>query len=185
MTMRRNIFAGMIFLGVAFFCSCRNEVKTTAENSKVIENKIEQQSDGTISLKVDSAECYHDNDNPSTNTAEWNVSVKKSGRFDVWLSSSTKDTTNLKYKNSVMLSFLDNRLEARPACDKIVQNSDDVSLPYFRADSFIGSLYIQDTGVYNIQVISEKILPKDYANEGSSAADNSKLLSVILLPVTR
>ena len=97
--------------------------------------------------------------NPSSNTAEWNVVVSKSGRFNVWLSSATKDTTDLKYKNSVMLSILDNRFEALPECDKIIQNSIDVSYPYFRADSFMGSLYIQDTGVYNVQVISEKIVP--------------------------
>jgi len=43
----------------------------------------------------------------------------------------------LKYDNSVMLSILDNRIEARPACDKIIRNSSDVDYPYFRADSFI------------------------------------------------
>ena len=29
--------------------------------------------------------------------------VSKSGRYDVWLSSATIDTTDLKYKNSVLL----------------------------------------------------------------------------------
>jgi hypothetical protein len=49
----------------------------------------------------------------------------------------------------------------------------------------MGSLYIQDTGLYNIQVISEKILPKDSGKGESSAIENSKLLSVFLTPITR
>jgi len=152
---------------------------------KLVQNKILQQEDGTISLKVDKADCYQDMVNPSSNTAEWNVVVSKSGRFNVWLSSATKDTTDLKYDNSVMLSILDNRIEARPACDKIIHNSIDVTYPYFRADSFIGSLYIQDTGLYNIQIISEKIVPKEIMKGELSGSANSKLLSVFLTPITR
>lgn len=166
----------IILLGLVFIYSCGNNNKNTTEN-KVVENKILQQKDGTISLKVDKAECYQDDVNPSTNTAEWNVVVSKSGRFNVWLSSATKDTTDLKYNNSVMLSILDNRLEAHPECDKIIHNSSDVTYPYFRADSYIGSLYIQDTGMFNIQIISEKIVPK-----GAKKTDNSTLLSVFLTP---
>jgi hypothetical protein len=183
--MRRKIFVWMIMIGVTLFYSCNNAVKPNEDKKIRAENKILQQEDGTISLKVDKAECYHDMVNPSSNTAEWNVVVSKSGRFNVWLSSATKDTTNLQYKNSVMLSILDNRLEARPECDKIIQNSCDVTYPYFRADSFMGSLYIQDTGLYNIQVISEKIVPKGYKNNESSATENSKLLSVFFTPITR
>lgn len=151
----------------------------------IVQSKIMQQEDGTISLIVDKADCYQDIVNPSSNTAEWNVVVSKSGRFNVWLSSATKDTTDLKYNSSVMISILDNRLEARPACDKIIHNSSDVTYPYFRADSFIGSLYIQDTGLYNIQIISEKIVQKDIRKGESSASENSKLLSVFLTPITR
>lgn len=176
--MRREYFVWMILLGIVFFYSCKNESKPTTEN------KILQGDDGTISLKVDNADCYHDMVNPSSNTAEWNVVVSKSGRFDVWLSSATRDTTNLKYENSVTLSILENRLEGHPVCDRIILNSSEVSYPYFRADSFLGSLYIQDTGLYNIQVVSEKIIPKDYTSDDTSVTDNSKLLSVILTPVT-
>jgi hypothetical protein len=71
--------------------------------NQIVQNKILQQEDGTISLKVDKADCYQDKVNPSSNTAEWNVRVSKSGRFNVWLSSATKDTTDLKYDNSVKL----------------------------------------------------------------------------------
>jgi hypothetical protein len=182
--MKRKFFVLMVMVGMVIFYSCKNEVKPATSNNPNAENKILQDKDGTISLNVDKAECYHDMDNPSSNTAEWNVVVSKSGRFDVWISSATKDTTNLKYKSTVMLSIYENRLEARPACDKIIHNSSDVSYPYFRADSFMGSLYIQDTGLVNIQIISEKIFPKNFHGDNSDDSDNSKLLSILFTPTT-
>ena len=175
----------LILVGIILFYSCNTISEQKEAKMKLVQNKILQQEDGTISLKVDKADCYQDMVNPSSNTAEWNVVVSKSGRFNVWLSSATKDTTDLKYDNSVMLSILDNRIEARPACDKIIHNSSDVTYPYFRADSFIGSLYIQDTGLYNIQIISEKIVPKEIMKGELSGSANSKLLSVFLTPITR
>jgi hypothetical protein len=183
--MCRRTFGLLILSGVTLFYSCNNIGEQKETKNKIVQNRILQQEDGTISLKIDKAECYQDMVDPSSNTAEWNVFVSKSGRFNVWLSSATKDTTDLQYSNSVMLSILDNRIEGHPACDKIIHNSSDVTYPYFRADSFMGSLYIQDTGLYNIQVISEKIVPKDYKKGESSYAENSKLLSVFLTPITR
>jgi hypothetical protein len=182
--MSRSISFLMISIVLILINSCSNTIKQNADKKNSAVNKIMQQEDGCISLKIDKAECYSDMQNPASNTAEWDVIVSKTGRYNVWMSSATKDTTDLQYKNSVMLSVHDNRLEARPACDRVIQNSADVALPYFRADSFMGSLFIQDTGLCNIQLINEKILPKNYNNE-SSAAENSKLLSVFLTPATR
>lgn len=174
----------MTLLAVTFLYSCNN-AGTSEENKRGVVKKILQGADGTISLVVDKADCYSDMLHPSTNTAEWNIVVSKSGRYNVWLSSATRDTTNMHYNNSVMLSIHDNRIEAHPACDKVIHNSSDVRYPYFRADSFIGSLYIQDTGVYNVQVISDKIIPKDYKDKGSAETDHTKLLSVFLTPIAR
>jgi hypothetical protein len=182
--MRRNFFVWMMVIAVIIFGSCNNTVKTR-DNKVIAKNRVLQQKDGSISLKVDKADCYSDIENPSGNTAEWNVSVSKSGRFDIWLSSATKDTTDLKYENSVMLSILDSRIEAHPACDNIILNSSDVSYPYFRADSFMGSVFIQDTGSYNIQLISEKILPKNLNIVESADTEVTKLLSVSLTPALR
>jgi len=146
-------------------------------------NRILQQSDGTIALKVDKAACYSDKMNPSSNTAEWNVVVAKSGRYDVWLSSATKDTTNLDYRNSVKFNFQDNSLEARPECDKVIHNAGDVAYPYYKTDSFLGSLYIQDPGEYNVQVISDGIRPK--AKSGQDVKSTAtRMLSVVLKPTT-
>jgi len=181
--MRRKLFAWLVLIGVTLFSSCSNADRSTGNRKIIAENKIAQQEDGTISLKIDNAECYHDMTNPASNTAEWHVVISKSGRFNVWLSSATKDTTDMHYQNSVKLSIHDNQLETRPICDKVFQNSSDVSRPYYRADSFMGSLYIQDTGVYSIQVISDKIIPKDYKADKSSDYNQTKLLSVFLTPI--
>jgi hypothetical protein len=126
---------------------------------------------------------YNDVTDPSNNTAEWNVVISKPGGYKVWLSSATKDTVNLKYSKSVKVNLPDNQLEVIPECDKIVQNSGDVSYPYYRADSYIGSVYFKSPGEYSIQVISEKIIPETTDQNGSRSED-SKLLAVILSPVT-
>lgn len=181
--MKRRISGWIMIVGFVFFYSCSNSAKN--ENiSASGENKIVQKDDGTISLKVEKAECYHDMDNPATNTAEWNVVVSKTGRYNVWLSSATKDTTDLEYDHSVMLSVLDNRIEALPEVDRVIQNSNDVTFPYFRADSYMGELFIQDTGIYNIQVISEKIVPEN-KDKGKSKDPDSKLISVLFTPATQ
>jgi hypothetical protein len=84
-----------------------------------------------------------------------------------------------------LLSIRDNRLETLPIVNRVVQNSADVSSPYYQADSFMGSLYIQDTGMYSVQVISDRVLPKKFRPSGSSPDDFSTILSVSLTPAKR
>ena len=138
-----------------------------SDSDNVSDNAILQEADGTLALNVEKATCYNDIVNPSSNTAEWNIVVSKPGTYKVWLSSATKDTTDLSYINSVKISLLDKLLEVNPECDKVVLNSDDVSYPYFRADSYMGSFYISEPGEYSIQVISEKVLTKEAMNHSS------------------
>jgi hypothetical protein len=181
--MEKRIFTFIICLGTILIWSCSRQIDT--KNLQVAANGVLQQDDGTVSLKLDKAECYNDDVNPSNNTAEWKIVISKPGRFRVWLSSATKDTTDLSYANSVRISLLDNNLVGNPACDKIVQNSGDVPYPYFRADSYMGSLYLSDPGEYDIQVISEKVNAKNGATRNVSSASDTKLMSVILTPISR
>lgn len=183
--MKRESIGWMLFAGIILLNSCSNPDQHKLRPDRLGINKVLQQADGSIALHVKKAECYRDKVNPSSNTAEWNVVVSKSGRFNVWLTSATIDTINLEYHNTVLLSVQDNRLEAQPAIDKVVRNSSDVNYPYFRADSFMGSLYIQDTGLYAVQIISDKILPEHNVNDITSASEKTRLLSVCLTPVFR
>jgi hypothetical protein len=146
---------------------------------------ILQEADGTISLKLENAVCYSDADDPSSNTAEWTMSISKPGRYNLWLSSATRDTLVLNYANTVKVSFMDKQLEVDPVCDKVVQNSEGISYPFFRADSFMGSFFIQETGEYNIQVISEKVLPVEMREKTASLSDTTRFMSLFLVPNTR
>jgi len=178
--MSRKVFTiiGMVVL-LAWSCG------SNKDQSSVSENAVVQKADGTLALDMDLATCYSDDVNPASNTAEWNVVVSKPGTFRVWLSSATKDTTKLSYSNSVKLSLMDKFLEVNPVCDKVVLNAGNVSLPYYRADSYMGSLYISEPGEYSIQVISEKVMPKEAVKSEVSASDDTRLMSVILSPMTR
>lgn len=173
-----------IFISLSLLYSCGNS-SNTYDNTERKTNDILQLEDGTISLNLEKADCYSDVVNPSGNTAEWSVVVTKGGRYNVWLSSATKDTTNLRYKNNVLVSVQDNRLEGYPDCDRIVLDSKEVSYPYYRCDSYLGTMYIQDTGKYNVQIISEKILPVNYTASGTSDSDISKVLSLSFTPENR
>ncbi len=157
--------------------------RSNIESAKT--DTILQKDDGTLALNLDKAALYSDNINPSSNTAEWNFMVSKPGRYKVWLSSATLDTTRLKYSEPVRMNFLDKLVEIKPVCDKIVRNSEDVSYPYFRADSYMGSFYISEPGEYNIQIISEMVKGKDAGEQLSQAQPDTRLMSVILTPATR
>lgn len=156
-----------------------------SDSGNITENVVLQDADGSFALNMADAACYNDAVNPASNTAEWNVMVSKPGTYKVWLSSATKDTTDLSYINSVKISLLDKLIEVDPEIDRVVLNSDDVSYPYFRADSYAGSFYFSEPGEYSIQVISEKVLSKEAMNNLSSGPDDTKLMSVILTPLTR
>lgn len=170
----------LIFAGLFTSCSTNKNSKDP-DNAR---NKIQQQDDGSYFLKLEDAACYVDQDDPSGNTAEWKFEVPGPGRYKVWLSSATVDTLNLRYSNPVKISLLDNQLVKSPECDVIIRNSDDVSHPYYRTDSYMGSLYIPESGEYNIQIISEKVT-KANINEDNNFNESTKLVSVILTPAIR
>jgi hypothetical protein len=161
--------------------SCNNSETTTTSSV----DKINQKEDGTIELQIEKAACYNDIANPSCNTAEWNIVVSKPGRYKVWVSSATVDTMDLQYNSSVKISLQDERIDVRPKRDRIVLNASNIKYPYFRADSYMGTFYIQDPGEYSIQVISEKVIAQTNNNQGSAETIHTKLMSVFLTPITR
>jgi hypothetical protein len=179
--MKKRNFAIIISLLMILILSCSRQRSNKDQRG---ENGVLQQEDGTVSLKLEKAACYSDENNPANNTAEWNVVISKPGRFKVWLSSAAKDTAAFKYTNSVRISLLDEQLLGIPACDSIVRNSADVSYPYFRTDSYMGSFYLSEPGEYNIQVISDKVIAKNNRVKNTQQ-DDIKMMSVILVPMTR
>jgi len=179
----KTIFFTCLSLTVVFLCYCNN--RSDRKIVKTGDEIIIQQEDGTISLKLENAGCYSDVINPSNNTAEWNMVISKPGHYKVWLSSATRDTIDLNYTGTVKVNLLDSQLVVIPLCDKIIQNSKDVSYPYFQADSYLGSFYISEAGEYSIQVISEKVISKESGSHTASLSDSPKLMAIILTPITR
>jgi len=132
----------------------------SADNKMGLDNRrIVQHENGTLLLSIDDADCYNDNTNPIANTAEWNAFFVKSGRYDIWLLSATRDTMSLNYRNPVHLHFNDINIDANPRCDNIIVDAENIPDSYFMANSYIGTVYIQDTGAIDVQFISEQILP--------------------------
>ena len=183
MSFKSFSFILIILLSVLY--SCNNMNSETSGKMKGAGEMIKQQEDGTIALNIEKAACYRNSADPSSNTAEWYFAVSKAGRYNVWLSSATTDTMNLNYNSSVKISLLDERLDVKPVGDKIVLDTRDVRHPYYRADSYMGSFYIQEPGEYTIQVISEKVGTESKVKEEESSAGKTKLMSVILTPMTR
>jgi len=181
--MRRRFFPIIYGLVIVLVWSCGQQ--GTTKNTEEAENRIVQQADGTVSLKLDKAVCYSDAVNPTNNTADWNVVISKPGRFKVWITSATKDTSDLSYSNSVKVNILDDHLEVNPSVDKIVQNSGDVPHSWFRADSYVGSFYVPEAGEYNIQVISDKVIAKNTGSKNNPQVDDTMLMSVMLTPAIR
>lgn len=179
--LRFALLTGIVLISFCYSCNHKGNQKNEAGAG----NMVSQQKDGSILLKLEEAACYSDQLNPTSNTAEWTFVVPTPGRYKVWLSSATRDTTNLSYSTPVKISFLDNHLEASPACDKIVRDSDEVNLPYFRTDSYMGTFYIPEAGKYTIQVISEKVTTKEIRDQSQLLAENTKLMSLMLVPMTR
>ncbi len=181
--MRRRFFPIIYGLAIVLAWSCGQH--GTTNNTQEADNRILQQEDGTVSLKLEKAVCYNDAVNPTNNTADWNVVISKPGRFKVWITSATKDTSDLSYSNSVKVNILDDHMEVTPEVDKIVQNSGDVPHSWFRADSYVGSFYVPEPGEYNIQVISDKVIAKNAGSTHNPQVDDTMLMSVMLTPAIR
>jgi hypothetical protein len=183
--MRRIIFAVSVLLVMLIIYSCAGSGTDSSIKNFGSAYRIQQKDDGTIDLNIDKASCYNDNSNPSCNTAEWNIVISKPGRYKVWLSSATKDTMDLQYKNSVKINLQDERLEVKPIGDKIILNATDVKYPYYRADSYMGTFYIQEPGEYSVQIISEKVIAGSEKQNMEAGNDHTKLISVFMTPMTR
>ena len=154
--MRKGI---VILLSLLLMTSCKvRNSEPSSDNIKL--HCVTQNVDGNLLLKLDDAECYSDMSNPIYNTAEWKTRIVKSGRYDIWLSSATHDTTSLHYVNPIRLNVKNIELNVKPKCDKI----SDKSAPLFTAESYLGTVYLPDTGIVDVQIICEQIVPADYTD---------------------
>ena len=91
---------------------------------------------------------------------------------------------DLQYKYPVVVNFNDRqRIQAKPVGNEIVLDSKEAGDNYYRADSRLGSVYIDKPGNYYIQVVSEKVMPES-ATGKSISDEHTRLKSLILKPMT-
>ncbi|HUS86768.1 MAG TPA: hypothetical protein VMW76_05975 [Bacteroidales bacterium] len=161
--------------------------KGTSDKSDIAkaDKEVIQQSDGNILLEINDAYLLSDAEHPARNTAEWQFQVLNKGRYEVWLSSITRDTMDLNFDDPVIVTFENKRITEKPVGNEIVLNDKDVIKPYFRADSKLGSIYIEDPGHYNIQVISEKLIPEPVSAGIELPSPHTIVKCLILKPLTR
>jgi hypothetical protein len=162
--------------------SCNDTGGAGKESRKTKSEKSTLQTEGVTLLIRDAALIQVDS-NPEYNTAEWHFTVQKAGRYDVWLSSLTCDTTHLSFRDSVIITAGDTRLTGRPVGDEIITDDLSVKEPWYRADSHMGSIFFSKPGEYQVQVISDRVekLSADFSD--LSVEKQTLINSLILKPI--
>ncbi len=179
----KRIFNGITVLAIAVlagFASCGNEGKNNSANDKG-NGDVAARGEGVVLLIAD-ADLIEVDGNPQYNTAEWVFRVEKPGRYDVWLSSLTLDTTRLRFAENVVITAGETKLAKKPSGDQIVTEDESVKEPWFRADSHMGSIFFSKPGEYPVQVISDRV--EAHGNDLSqlSLDEHTIINSVILKP---
>jgi len=179
--MRRIRFYFFIIFFVITGSGCGDRSKEAISDQTI--SNITEQEDGSIILNLKEAYLLQDSLNPEMNTAEWSLIIKNRGRYELWISSFTKDTMDLKYDSPVIVNFGDKKISANPVGNEIVLNAPDTGEIYFRADSKLGSVYVDKPGNYNVQVVSANV--RDIRDNGSLAGTmHTQMRSLILKPMT-
>ncbi|MBE0677961.1 MAG: hypothetical protein IH592_04265 [Bacteroidales bacterium] len=164
--------------------ACNDTGGAGKESKKARSEKTAGQAEGVTLLIRDAALIQVDS-NPQYNTAEWHFTVVKAGRYDVWLSSLTCDTTYLSFGDSVIITAGDTRLTGRPVGDEIVTEDLSVKEPWYRADSHMGSIFFSKPGEYQVQVISDRVEKLSADLSGLSVDKQTLINSLILKPMVR
>lgn len=146
----RAMFVGVVIVISMTACSDHDKGRNanTEQNIAMAEG---------VTLHIKDAALIQFDSNPEYNTAEWHLTVKKPGRYDVWLSSLTSDTMDLEFNENVVITAGDSRLTKMPVGDEIVIGDKSVQKPWYRADSHMGSIFFSQPGEYQVQVISDKV----------------------------
>lgn len=169
------------FMAIISLSSCKNG----GDNAGIDDQgKVRGASgkDGGIILSIADADMIQVDERPQYNTAEWLFRVDKPGRYDVWLSSLTLDTTQLLFAENVVITAGETRLAKKPIGDEIVTDDKSVSAPWYRADSHMGSVFFSKAGEYPVQVISDRVERRATDLSTISKEERTLINSVILKP---
>ncbi len=179
----KKIFSIITVLAIAAIIgvtSCKNDPGNTGANEKGKTDDLVV-TEGVVLLLAD-ADLIQVDGNPQYNTAEWLFKVDKPGRYDVWLSTLTLDTTQLHFNDNVVITAGETRLAKKPAGDEIVTEDKSVSAPWYRADSHMGSVFFSKAGEYPVQVISDRVERHTSDLSQLGKEEHTLINSVILKP---
>jgi len=174
-----SVFALAAIIGIT---SCKQEGSSADSGRQDRSDRIAVNEGGVV-LRIEDADLLQVDYNPQYNTAEWQFTVEEPGRYDVWLSSLTCDTTHLRYAENVIITAGDTRLTKRPVGDQIVRDDKSVREPWYRADSHMGSIFFSQPGEYQVQVISDRVEPHTSDVSRLSVDKHTLINSVILKPM--
>lgn len=175
----RAVFAGLVLVISMTACNDNGGVSKKSRNAKSEQNTAKAEG---VTLLIKDAALIQVDSNPEYNTAEWHFTVKKPGRYDVWLSSLTCDTLHLEYNENVVITAGDSRLTKMPVGDEIVIEDKSVQKPWYRADSHMGSVFFSKPGEYQVQVISDRVEPHATDLSDLSIEKRTLINSLILKP---
>lgn len=178
--MRRMKYCLLLLIIIAAGCGNR---KADDFNKQAVP-EISEQEDGSIVLDLEKAYLLQDSLHPDMNTAEWSFRVESKGRYELWLSSFTRDTMDLHYEVPVIVNFQQKRIRAKPVGNEIILDTPGTGRDYYRADSRLGSLYIDSPGDYSIQIVSAKVRPCEDLSGHKGSSRHTELRSLILKPMT-
>lgn len=181
--MRRTIYFSLGFIFIIIISAACGEGKPESSTEDQL-SYITSQEDGSIVLDLEKAYLLQDSLHPDMNTAEWFFRVKEKGRYELWLSSYTRDTMNLRYDSPVYINFRDKKIKAESIIgNEIVLDTPNIGNMYYRADSRLGSVYVEKAGDYNIQISGSQVRPCEVSSQNTSSR-HTELRSLILKPMT-
>ncbi|MRR21849.1 hypothetical protein EG830_02580 [bacterium] len=173
-----TVLAVAVFFGLT---SCNSDNNHNGKAGNGNNDSAGVNSEGIV-LSIAEAELIEVDDKPQYNTAEWLFTVEKPGRYDVWLSSLTVDTTHLRFGDDVIITAGETKLEKLPVSDRVVTEDKSIKEPWFRADSHMGSVFFSKPGEYQVQVISDRVGQVASDLTQLSIAQHTLINSVILKP---
>ncbi len=163
--------------------ACNSNGGEGKEKNKSKTEQTAGEAEGVV-LRISDADLMQVDSNPQYNTAEWHFTVDKAGRYDVWLSSLTCDTTSLQFSDSVTITAGDSRITRRPVTDEVITDDRSIKEPWYRADSHMGSIFFSKPGEYQVQVISDRVIKLTSDLSDMSIDKRTLINSLILKPMT-
>lgn len=176
-----NPIAVMAFAIALIMFSCGQEGKNAVVGKQADNSDAALQKGGVVLLIAD-ADLIEIEGKPQYNTAEWLFWVDTPGRYDVWLSSLTVDTSMLRFADNVVITAGETTLTKKPVGDQIVTEDTSVKEPWYRADSHMGSVFFSQPGEYPVQVISEGVESHSSDVSQINPEKHTLINSVILKP---